>query len=229
MPMRFIYLLIYVTDLKCERRSEMEIELKYRIPTPEVAEDIWKDRMFFHMEEENSREELCFDAKYFDTEDWSLSKNDMAYRVRREGERWVAALKWKGHTEGALHMREELNVPVKDGTPDPAVFHESEVGARLEKVVNGRPVICMLQTKYHRRRFRIDTGEGLYELSLDDGWIITPYGEERILEVELELFSGDAEELMTLGGKLCEEYGLQKEERSKYARGIDIIRKGQGA
>ena len=26
----------------------MEIELKYRIPTPEVADDIWNDKLFFN-------------------------------------------------------------------------------------------------------------------------------------------------------------------------------------
>ena len=202
----------------------MEIELKYRIPTPEIADEIWKDKMFFHLEEEGSREELCFDAKYFDTEDWALSKNEMAYRVRKEGTSWVASLKWKGHTEGALHVREELNVPVADSEPDPEVFHGSEIGEHLKEVIDGRPLKCLLETRYHRRRFRIDTGDGLYEMSLDDGWIITPYGRDRILEVELELFSGETEELERLGASMCEKYMLEKEERSKYARGIELIK-----
>lgn len=205
----------------------MEIELKYRISTPEIAEEIWKDKMFFHLEEEGSREELCFDAKYFDTEDWALSKNEMAYRVRKEGPSWVASLKWKGHTEGALHVREELNVPVADSKPDPEVFHGSEIGDHLKEVIAGRELQCLLETRYHRKRFRIDTGDGLYELSLDDGWIITPYGQDRILEVELELFSGDTEELERLGASMCEKYGLEKEERSKYARGLELIINGK--
>lgn len=201
----------------------MEIELKYRIPNPETAEEIWKDKMFFHMEEEDSREEMCFDARYYDTENRALSENDMAYRVRKEGDNWVAALKWKGHTEGALHVREELSVPVADGKPDPEVFHGSEIGEHLKEVIGSMELQCLLETKYHRRRFRIDTGEGLYELSLDDGWILTSCGRDRILEVELELFSGETEELEKLGAAMCEKYGLEKEERSKYSRGLDMI------
>ena len=73
----------------------MEIELKYRIPTPEVADDIWNDKLFFSYEEDGSREELCFMAKYFDTSDCDLAKHSIAYRVRKEGCRWVAALKWR--------------------------------------------------------------------------------------------------------------------------------------
>ena len=37
----------------------MEIELKYRLPTPEVADDIWNDKLFFSYEEDGYREELC--------------------------------------------------------------------------------------------------------------------------------------------------------------------------
>ncbi len=202
----------------------MEIELKYRVPTHEVADSIWKDKLFFHMEEENSREEMCFLAKYFDTTDCDLAKNDMAYRVRKEGCRWVAALKWKGHSEGALHTREEINVPVNEDRPDPGVFRESEIGTELLRIIGDKPLYSMLETRFHRRRFRMDTGTGIFELSVDEGWIVTPYGEEPISEVELELFSGETEELEELGKRMCEAYELEKEEQSKYARGIKIIK-----
>ena len=205
----------------------MEIELKYRIPTQEVADDIWKDKLFFTQEEEGTREEACFNARYFDTPDFDLAKNDMAYRVRKDGCRWVAALKWKGHSEGALHMREEINVPVNDDKAAPEVFGESEIGAELMRVIGEKPLYSMLETRFHRRRFRIDTGTGIFELSVDEGFIVTPYGEEPISEVEIELFSGETSELQELGEKLQKKYDLEKEERSKYSRGIDIIRAGR--
>jgi triphosphatase len=205
----------------------MEIELKYRIPMPAVADDIWKDNLFCSREEEGSREEIFFNARYFDTPDFDLARNDMAYRVRKEGCAWVAALKWKGHTEGALHMREELNVSVDDDKPDPEVFCESEIGAELMRVIGEKQLESMLETRFQRRRFRIDTGTGIFELSVDQGLIVTPYGEEPISEVEIELFSGETEELQNLGEMLQNKYGLEKEERSKYARGIDIIRAGR--
>ena len=37
----------------------MEIELKYRIPTPEVADDIWNDKLFFSYEEEMCIRDRC--------------------------------------------------------------------------------------------------------------------------------------------------------------------------
>ena len=118
----------------------MEIELKYSIPTPKVADDIWKDKLFFNFEEMNSREEICFIAKYFDTSDCDLAKHDLVYRVRKEGSKWIASLKWKGYNEGALHKREEINVPVDDDIPDPKVFKESEMGTVLMKLIGDKPL-----------------------------------------------------------------------------------------
>ena len=202
----------------------MEIELKYKIPAEDIAEKIWINQLFFHMEEEGSREESCFDAKYFDTPDYDLKKNELAYRIRKEGERWVAALKWKGHSEGALHTREEINVPVEDDTPNPGVFAESEIGSKLLDVIGDKPLHSFLQTRFRRRRFRLDTGTGIFEISIDQGRICTDYGEEPISEVEIELFSGETEELVRLGGLLQEKYHLETEDTSKYARGIALIR-----
>ena len=152
---------------------------------------------------------------------------EMAYRVRKEGDHWVAALKWKGHSEGALHQREEINVPVENDLPDPSVFSESIIGNTLIEVVGDKPLRCLLETRFHRSRFRIDTGKGIYEVSIDRGEIITPSGNDPILEVEIELFSGETEELLELGAKLSETYGLSIQEDSKYARGIALIEKNR--
>jgi inorganic triphosphatase YgiF len=83
----------------------MEIELKYAIENSEIAAKIWEDEDLKKIEEPDTRETLFMDAIYFDTKEMDLSHNDMAYRVRREGDRLVASLKWGGGSEGALHKR----------------------------------------------------------------------------------------------------------------------------
>ena len=104
------------------------------------------------MEEEESREEVCLDARYYDTCHCDLSKKQIAYRIRKEGERWVAALKCNGTNEGALHKRIEISVPVIDGTPDPSVFSESEMGEELMEVLGDEKVECVLETRFHRKQ-----------------------------------------------------------------------------
>lgn len=201
----------------------MEIELKYTIPDEETARQIWEDALFREFEEEGTREELKIDARYFDTDSFDLARNEVAYRIRREGDRLVAALKWKGHSEDGLHVREELNVPVQDDEPDLDVFHESSIGCEVLKFAENKELKCILQTSFLRRKFRIDTGTGLFEFSVDSGEIVTDYGVQPINEAEVELFSGETEELMELGRKLQEEYGLKEENNSKYYRGLLMI------
>ncbi|NLD18664.1 MAG: CYTH domain-containing protein [Clostridiales bacterium] len=202
----------------------MEIELKYNIPTDKIAEEIWNNKLFSQLEERNSREELCLDAKYFDTENCDLAKEEIAYRIRKEGGKWVATLKWKGHSEGALHTREEINVPVENDDSKPEVFSESEIGRQVVEILGDRKLTCVLEMKFTRKRLRLDTGDGLFELSIDQGDILTQYGNEPISEVEIELFSGEADKLVSLGEKLSKKYSLETEERSKYARGIKLIK-----
>ena len=201
----------------------MEIELKYNIPDSATADLIWENELFKDVEEAGSRETLNIDARYFDTDSFDLARNEVAYRVRREGDRLVAALKWKGHTEEGLHVREEINVPVQDDFPDLNVFHESSVGCEVCELTEDRELKCVLQTACIRRRFRIDTGTGLFEFSIDSGEIVTKYGETPVNEVEIELFTGETEELLEIGRKLQEAYGLEEENRSKYSRGLTMI------
>ena len=49
----------------------------------------------------------------------------------------------------------------------------------------------LLETRFKRRRFRIDTQKGIFELSIDQGEIVTPYGKEPISEVEIRAFWGN--------------------------------------
>ena len=95
------------------------------------------------------------------------------------------ALKCNGTNEGALHKRIAVSVPGVDGTPDPSVFSESEMGDELMEVLGDENVECVLETRFHRKRFRIDTGTGIFELSVDKGTILTNYGEEPIFEVDV--------------------------------------------
>lgn len=205
----------------------MEIELKYRIPGEEIAERIWEDSLFSEIEEEDSREEIDLRAVYYDTPELDLAKNEIAYRVRREGERLIATLKWKGKSDEGLHVREELTVPVAESAPDLSVFMESDIGEELERLVADKELTELMSTDIRRRRFRIDTGTALFEISVDQGSVSTIYGTEEISEVEVELFSGETEELLPIGKRLEEVYGLEAENTSKYGKGMEMICAGR--
>lgn len=205
----------------------MEIEMKYGIGDKEIAKSIWEDDYLLSMEEKDSREKVFMKASYFDTDDYILSRNDIAFRVRMEGARIVASLKWKGASVEGLHTREEINVPVKDEAcfimPDPGIFKESDIGRDMIALVAGKPLHSMLETRFLRSRMRIDTGKCICEVAIDEGEIVTDHGSLPICELEIELFSGDQEEVRKIGKILADKYGLTAEDRSKYARGLKML------
>jgi inorganic triphosphatase YgiF len=206
----------------------LEIELKYRIHDKKLLPAIFDDDIITVIEEKGTREQVFMKASYFDTEDYVLSENDIAFRVRMEGQRIIASLKWNGGGDGdGLHTREEINVPVDDPAcflrPDSGIFKESEVGKDVAELINGKPLVSILETKFLRSRVRVDTGAAICEISLDDGDIVTDFGELNITEMEIELFSGDRESLLALGAALAEKYSLEPEIESKYARGLKLL------
>lgn len=205
----------------------MELEMKYGIADKDVAESIWTDEYLMTIEEENTREKVFMKAAYFDTEDLILSKNDITFRVRMENDRIIATLKWSGKSEGAMHQREEINVPIVDEacfiSPQPSIFKESQIGLEVIDLIGNKELESIIETKFLRSRFRVDTGNTIIEVSIDKGEIITEKGIEPILEMELEMFSGNREDLIKMGEEISQKYGLNPEEKSKYARGKNML------
>ncbi len=210
----------------------MEVELKYSIQDEETAEKLWLDEMLTSCEEEDSREKVFMKSAYFDTEDFTLSKNDIAFRVRKEGSRIVASLKWGGKNEGALHQRQEINVPVDDEacflSPAANLFKESEIGQHVITLVGDQMLSCIIEMNYIRRRFRIDRQDSIMEISIDQGEIVTDRGKKPISELEVELFSGEDSVLTQVGAELAEKYGLEAGLNSKFSRGLDLLGRKAG-
>ena len=209
------------------RKYVMEVELKYQVGNKATLDEIANDAELARFEEKGSREGIQMKAVYFDTKDRSLSEACFAFRVRLEGERTFATLKWKGSVKGALHTRQEINVPVSDETclisPNPEVFNECEMGKPFMDAIGKKKLYPLVEIASFRRRFRVEYGESLIEVSIDEGEIITEKGNEPISEVEFELFAGNEEKLEELGKKIADKYGLKPGKKSKYARGLALL------
>jgi len=205
----------------------MEIELKYAVSSDRIADRIWSDEELRSMEEHDSRSTEEFRARYFDTEDNVLFRHDIAFRVRQEGERVVASLKWDGTNEGPLHTREELNINLcmreLPEEPDPEVFGESEIGKEMLELIGEDSISPFMEVNVERRAFRVDTGTSIMEVSIDSGEIVTANGSSDVCELEIELYSGDREELEKLGDMIQNRYNLTPEKNSKFARGLMML------
>jgi triphosphatase len=205
----------------------MEIEMKYAIENKEVAENIWNDDFLNKIGDPSSKETVSMKSAYFDTEEGVLFKNDVAFRVRMEGAKVVASLKWNGSSKNGLHKREEVNVPMDDSAcflePSPEIFKESDQGLAMMELIGDQRLYSILEMNFIRRRIRVDFGESIMELAIDTGEILTNSDNLPICELEIELFSGIQEDVTALGEILSEKYGLAPMDASKYARGLRLV------
>ena len=208
----------------------MEIEMKYAIADKATAEAIWENDYLSDIGEVDSRETLFMKSAYFDTESRILSAHDVAFRVRMEGNRVVASLKWNGGSENGLHKREEVNVPVADPAcfiePSPQIFKESETGREMIELIGSNRLESILEIHYLRRRMRVDNGRSILEVAIDTGNVLTDFGELPICELEIELFSGDEEDVVAIGIEFAKRFQLIPLNESKYARGLKLIAEG---
>jgi len=160
---------------------------------------------------------------YFDTPDFSLRRQGIALRVRRDGRRWIQTVKGGGSVQAGLHSRFELETPVAHDHPDftkiddPALnvlFAALEVRDRLETA---------FVTEFRRTVWLLESPDGdQVEMALDQGEIRAGDASTPISEVELELKSGNPAALYEAALALTGRVSLHLENASKAERGYGL-------
>lgn len=204
----------------------MEVELKFLVEEPIARERILGDKHLAEIMDKGSEEEIQMRATYFDTEDLDLCKNEIAFRIRRENDCPVATLKWGGKVENGLHMRGELNVTVNEEyaqNPSLSIFKGSEIYDDIEKAAGDKPLKPLMEANCLRKQIRVDTGKSISVISLDVGEIVTATGTAPISELEVELYSGDEEDMIALGRELATKYNLKEGAKSKFRVGLELL------
>lgn len=203
----------------------MEIELKYLINDKDDADRIFADvSVAGFIDKEVSS--ITMDAVYYDTAEKSLTEQGIAFRIRKEGDCYIGTLKWNGTSDNGMHKRQEINVPVSEeaaGTPDLDIFRQSEMSDVLEAIVGTKKLLPLMEVDFVRRLARLDTGRSICEMSVDTGEIRAGGKKAPIYELEIELFSGNEEDIIKIGTELSEKYGLKPENKSKFQRGYELI------
>jgi triphosphatase len=100
------------------------------------------------------------------------------------------------------------------------------MGKKLIELIGGKQLTSVMEVGFLRRRVRVDTGGSIIEASIDTGEIVGDSGSAPLCELELELFSGQKDDLLALGEKLEKRYSLIPETQSKYARGLLLSGRG---
>ena len=204
-----------------------ERELKLRCTDATTWDQIMTAQSLLSKAVPESEDRKVLETHYFDTESACLQKAKLAYRIRREGEQWIATVKGGGSSRGGLHERHEWNVLVSNPQPDITVFAGTAMGKKIMTVVGSEKLYPVLMTRFERSRMDVIMPDGSQiEVAADQGEIIAGVNLEPILEVELELKKGEVAALFQLGAELAREFSLVPEVDSKYYRGLKLAGKG---
>ncbi|HAP78355.1 MAG TPA: hypothetical protein DCR14_20020 [Acidimicrobiaceae bacterium] len=198
-----------------------EIELKLHVPSDAVAavERALHDR---------TRSSLVhLQAAYFDTPAHDVAAAGLAWRVRRESNRWVQTLKGAVANGDGL-VREEHNVPMKGRawpSPDATVFAGTPAGDRLTEVLERlseaglEPPAERFRTDIHRLVRRQKVPGGTVEFAFDRGVIRSGSASTEVCELEIELVSGAPAAVIRTARRWAARYGLWADTVNKAMRG----------
>ncbi len=190
-----------------------EIELKYAPPVgfsadalfslPEIAPFCGKVS------------EIEMKTEYLDTPDFAAAKCGITLRRRFENGESVIYAKCRRHSSNEFSVRGEWRVVSRD-ISNAARLCEA-AGAPTD-VLSGVALVVVGRVSFLRKEALVTLPDELsFLLSFDEGF----FGEEvPFSEIELELQSGDADELLRFGRELSKKYFFSPETRSKYARSL---------
>ena len=166
-------------------------------------------------------------AYYLDTPDLRLAGERIAYRVRKEGPQWVAAVKTgKVRTPEGLYVRGEWEREIPRPEADLGVFQDTEIAGRLGELIGGEPLVVLFEIRVIRTLGLLKYPDGTeIELVADRGEILCRDRRAPILEVELELKAGERPRLAALSKALQAVFPLVPGTGSKYARGLALYMK----
>ncbi len=198
-----------------------EIELKLQVP-PDAVRRLAAHRLLKGVGRPVKRRLY---SVYFDTPGLDLSRQGVALRLRREGGRWIQAVKGGGTVLAGLHQRAEDEAEVAGPAPDLSRIgdHGLAKAFSLEHLSAGLEPVFITDISRSSRLLELDSG-GSIEASLDRGVIRSGDRIKPVTELELELKAGDPWNLYELALKLVKDVPLSIENRSKAERGYALFR-----
>ena len=209
-------------------RENIEIEAKFICPEGLGLEDLLI--AINTTDFKYTRENPCFQTDiYLDTSDYTLLKSDAALRIRQRGESYVGAYKASERQQDAIFERREFEWTLsneetrlwteeKKPTIPPMVIEKLHLqGQELRKV---------LVVETQRYTAIIIGNDGFKaELSLDEVIFSGHKGQKTYREVEVELLSGQFEQLKQFTSSLQNQLKLQPAIDSKYKKGMILVGK----
>lgn len=204
--------------------ASAEFEIKFRADRP-TLDAVLGARLLQGATVSPAREVI---SVYYDTPAFNVQRKGLSLRLRRKGRAVpVLGVKWMDPAAGELFARGEVETRASEGVPDIELL-EPEVRDRLKDALNNEPLAPVFRTRVKRRIVLIRHGLSEIELALDDGIVTVNEQSRPLSEVELELKSGNAADLLNLARELTRDCGLSLQFEPKAGRGYRLA-KGEAA
>lgn len=219
-----------------DAQPHLEVELKLRVPAnlADEVEAAVRAPMESAVAEATDTE---LDALYHDTDDWKLSAAGYAWRMRREGDRWVQTLKCRAPgNDRSVRLEHEVDRgPVDDPATPPAIdasLHaDVDWGAPLVTMIdelrtNVRPPHAQFRVRVHRVERMVTNEHGTLAIAFDRGQIVAgaplddrPAATLEVSELEFELVAGSREAVDVEADRWATRFGLPADLPNKARRG----------
>lgn len=162
---------------------------------------------------------ITMQTTYYDTPSGSLSAKRYMLRKRLENGVSICTLK----TPGSGNERGEWDVPCDIITTAVSELCKLNVPADLEKLcAEGLVPIC--GAAFTRRACYLEQPGFTAELALDQGILFGGGREIPLCEIEIELKAGSKEAMDAFAEGFATRYGLETEEKSKFARARSLTK-----
>jgi len=203
----------------------MEREIKLALP----ADQIDAATRWFVARTGTAGRPIALANIYFDTPALTLARSKSALRLRHTPDGWLQTFKTGGNASAGMHSRHEWEMSVAGEKLEIDALlqacDEPTVAAALRGAAPD--LIELFRTNFTRTLWQVAHNGATVEAAIDQGDVIAEVdGETRrspILEVELELKSGDEAALHALADELRTKVpGLAPDDVSKAQRGYRL-------
>ncbi|PKH25333.1 inorganic triphosphatase [Enterobacterales bacterium CwR94] len=156
---------------------------------------------------------------YFETADNQLRRWDMGLRIRGWDTEFEMTLKTAGQTVGGLHQRAEYNVPLQQAVLDIAQLPADVWPAGTDVSALQQALKPLFSTHFVRTTWLVTYLNSEIEVAFDHGEVVAGELTTPLNEIELELKSGERDDLLAFAAQLATLPGLRLGSQSKAARG----------
>ena len=198
-----------------------EIELKLRLDPADVGRFRRSPLLRDHKIARAGGSHLI--STYFDTPSLALRQRKIALRLRQAGRSVEQTLKVPKGAVGGLQTRSEWNAFLQGTEPDLSLIGDPAQQKWLIKRQESEGLEPVFVTDIHRTTWQIVYGQTRMEVALDQGEIRSGDRTRAISEVELELQSGSADDLLAFALELTRVFRLVLDRDSKAARGYALF------